>query len=58
MTHAEDLLIAKAARRATLTWKASVALSRKLKEEGADHATIEKYLSKLAAAVSGESPKE
>ena len=46
-----DLLIAKAARRATLKWKAGENLRRKLLSEGADARTTQKAMNDLAIAL-------
>lgn len=52
-TSSPDLLIARAARRARLTWEAGVTLSRKMKDAGATPEEVEKWKSKLATAVLG-----
>ena len=46
-----DLLIAKAARRATLKWKAGENLRRKLHAEGASQESIQKAMNELAIAL-------
>mgnify|MGYP007037514214 CR=1 FL=1 len=46
-----DLLIAKAARRATLKWKAGENLRQKLTTEGADPKSIQKAMNDLAIAL-------
>ena len=46
-----DLLIAKAARRATLKWKAGENLRRKLLTAGADAKSIQKAMNDLAIAL-------
>lgn len=46
-----DLLIAAAARRAVLRWKAGETLRKKLGTEGADARTIQKAMNELAEAL-------
>ena len=46
-----DLLIAKAARRATLKWKAGENLRRNLQTEGASQESIQKAMNDLAIAL-------
>jgi len=58
VTPAEDLLIANAARRATLTWKAGESLRRKILQDGGDLGSpaAQKALNDLALAIATEQP--